>query len=152
MQRRAVLVLHGPNLNRLGTRETSIYGRETLAEVDAALHARAAELGATVACRQSNHEGELVTWIQDAEAEFDALVVNPGAYTHTSVAIRDALSSIALPAFEVHISNVYAREPFRTVSYCADVVVGRIMGFGTLGYSLALEGAIRHLDSRRENP
>lgn len=136
-----VLVLHGPNLNLLGTREPGIYGSRTLADIDAELVALGARLGVSVSCRQSNHEGELVDWIQAATAH-DALLINPAAYTHTSVAIRDALSNLDIPVFEVHISNVYRREAFRHKSLCADVVTGRIMGFGAAGYGLALRGAV----------
>lgn len=132
-------VLHGPNLNLLGTREPSIYGHVTLPELDARIVARAEERGLSARCRQSNHEGELVTWIQEARGSADALVLNPGAYTHTSVAIRDALLAVALPAIEVHLSNPEAREPFRRVSYIADVVRGRIVGLGPLGYLLAVD-------------
>jgi 3-dehydroquinate dehydratase II len=142
---RRVLVLHGPNLNRLGVREPALYGRETLAELDSRLVALGRELGAEVECRQSNHEGELVGWLQEAES-FDAVLLNPAAYTHTSVAVRDAIAGLARPVFEVHISNVHRREPFRHVSLCAEVVVGRIMGFGTEGYALALRGALAHLE------
>lgn len=146
---RRILVLHGPNLNLLGSREPHIYGRLTLAEIDTQLAELGNRLGAEVVSRQSNHEGELVEWIQQA-TDFDALLINPAAYTHTSVAIRDAISAFAGPTFEVHLSNVYRREPFRHQSFCASVVVGRIMGFGAAGYRLALRGAIEHLEQRSE--
>jgi 3-dehydroquinate dehydratase-2 len=140
-----ILVLHGPNLNRLGARETDLYGTQTLAQIDAELAELAGALGAEVVCRQSNHEGELVEWLQEAQA-FDAVLINPAAYTHTSVAIRDAIAALGRPVFEVHLTNVHRREPFRHHSYCADVVVGRIMGFGAHGYVLALRGALHHLE------
>ena len=144
--RRRILVLHGPNLNRLGMREPEIYGSRTLVEIDRELRKVGKSLGAEVVCRQSNHEGELVEWIQEA-GSFDALIINPAAYTHTSVAIRDALSGLERPAFEVHLTNVHRREAFRHTSYCADVVVGRIMGFGANGYTMALKGALEWLDT-----
>lgn len=134
------LVLHGPNLNLLGTREPEIYGKTTLSEVDAQLVELGQDLGIAVECRQSNHEGQLVDWLQEA-GEIDILLFNPAAYTHTSVAIRDALNNLDCLKYEVHISNVHKREPFRHRSYCADVVDGRIMGFGVTGYTLALRGA-----------
>ena len=138
-----ILVLHGPNLNLLGSREPEIYGRETLADIDARLDALAAEsLGVAVEARQSNHEGELVTWIQQAGAEgFRAVIINAGAYTHTSVAVRDALAACGLPAVEVHLSNIHKREEFRRTSLISEVVVGQIAGFGPRSYLLALRAA-----------
>lgn len=141
-----VLVLHGPNLNLLGSRESEIYGATTLAELDQSLIRRGAELGVEVVCAQTNSEGGLVDWIHTA-ADFDALIINPAAYTHTSIATRDAISAVATPAYEVHISNVYRREEFRHQSFCADVVVGRIIGFGVQGYLLALEGAVKAFET-----
>ncbi|MDE0032578.1 MAG: type II 3-dehydroquinate dehydratase [Deltaproteobacteria bacterium] len=139
-----ILVLHGPNLNLLGSREPEIYGRDTLADIDARTSSLAAELGVTVEARQSNHEGELVTWIQQAGAEgFHAVVINAGAYTHTSVAVRDALSASDLPAIEVHLSNIHKREEFRRTSLISEVVVGQIAGFGPQSYLLALRAAVQ---------
>ena len=137
-----ILVLHGPNLNLLGSREPEIYGRDTLADINARLAALAAELGVVVEARQSNHEGELVTWIQQAGAEgFQAVIINAGAYTHTSVAVRDALVAGGLPAIEVHLSNIHKREEFRRTSLISEVVVGQIAGFGPRSYLLALRAA-----------
>lgn len=135
---RRVLLLHGPNLNLLGRREPHIYGSETLADVDARAVALGAELGLDVEARQSNHEGVLVDAIHEAMTDFAGVVINPGAYTHTSVAIRDALAAIPGPIVEVHISNVHTREPFRHHSYVSPVATAVIAGAGTLGYDLAL--------------
>ena len=132
-------VLHGPNLNLLGSREPETYGSTTLAELDDELRRRARLRGLAVRCRQSNHEGEMVTWIQQTRAKAGGIILNPGGYTHTSVAIRDALLACEVPAIEVHLSNTAAREPFRHLSFIADVVRGRIIGLGVLGYYLALE-------------
>ena len=137
-----VLCLHGPNLNMLGRREPEIYGATTLAELDASLVALGEELGAEVICRQSNSEGGLIDILQEFMGGLDALLINPGGYTHTSVALRDAVAALDVPAFEVHISNVHRREAFRHHSWFADICVGRLMGFGTLGYALALRGAV----------
>jgi len=137
-----VLVLHGPNLNLLGLREPEIYGSTTLAEVDASLVQLADKLSVGIEIQQSNHEGALVDKIQAARGVFDGIVLNPGAYTHTSLAIRDALSAGGLPAVEVHVSNPYAREPFRHTSTIGDIVRGRVMGFGPQGYLLGLEGLV----------
>ena len=145
----SVLVLHGPNLNLLGTRDPAIYGTTTLAEIDAELTRRAAARHATVECHQSNHEGELVTLIQNARGRFDAILMNPAAYTHTSIALRDALEAVALPAVEVHLSNLHARESFRHVSMTAARCVGQICGFGAQSYFLGLDAAIGVVEGLR---
>lgn len=136
-----VLVVHGPNLNLLGTREPGVYGRTTLDEINAMLVEEAAGLDIELKTFQSNSEGELVTAIQEAADWADAIVINPGAYTHTSVALADAIVAVGLPTIEVHLSNVYAREAFRHRSFIAPVAVGQIAGFGPLGYRLALRAA-----------
>ncbi len=140
-----IAAVHGPNLNLLGRREPEVYGRATLADVDAALAALAAELGATLESRQSNHEGQLVSFVQEAAERVDGFVVNAGAYTHTSIALRDALVGVARPYVEVHISNVFAREPFRHHSHLADRAVGVVCGFGVDSYLLGLRGLMEHL-------
>jgi 3-dehydroquinate dehydratase II len=147
-----VLVLHGPNLNLLGTREPEIYGTTTLAEIDAELAVRARARGATVECAQSNLEGELVTLVQGARGTFDAIVINPGGYTHTSVAIRDAIDAVGalgVPAIEVHLSNLHARESFRRESITAARCVGQICGFGAQSYYLGLDAALAHVEGLR---
>ena len=144
-----IAAVHGPNLNLLGRREPEVYGRSTLADVDAALAALAAELGAEVECRQSNHEGELVSFVQEAAGRVDGFVVNAGAYTHTSIALRDALAGVARPYVEVHISTVFAREPFRHHSCLADRAVGVVCGFGVDSYLLGLRGLVEHLRGKR---
>jgi len=146
-----ILVLHGPNLNLLGTREPSIYGSTTLAEINEELVRRGASLGAQVDTHQTNIEGELVTHIQNAAARYDAIVMNPGAYTHTSVAIRDALGGSGIPAIEVHLSNIHAREPFRHTSLTAANCVGQILGFGPQSYYLGLDAAVSHVKGLRPN-
>ncbi len=134
-----ILLINGPNLNLLGTREPEVYGRTALADIERALSAQAQAEGATLLSFQSNHEGELVDRIQKAKAEGgDWVIINPGAYTHTSVALRDAFAGTALPFIEVHISNVHAREPFRQHSYLSDIARGTIVGLGVSGYRLAL--------------
>ncbi len=138
-----MLVVHGPNLNLLGTREPEVYGRTTLAEIDRQIVELGRELGIDVETFQSNDEGALVGKIQKAQGRIDVLIINPAAYTHTSVAIRDAIGAVAVPAIEVHLSNVYKRESFRHHSTIADIVEGRIMGFGADGYLLALRAALR---------
>lgn len=144
-----ILVLNGPNLQLLGRRKPDIYGHTTLADVEARLRALAAELGFAVECRQSNHEGELVDWIGEAVPRFAAILINPGAYTHTSVAIRDAIEGVGLPAIEVHISNIHAREEFRHRSLVAPVCLGQVCGLGTLGYDLALRALANHLQQKQ---
>jgi 3-dehydroquinate dehydratase II len=144
-----VLVLHGPNLNLLGEREPEIYGRVTLRGIDTALQRLGSELGLTVESFQSNSEGALVDRIQAARGNYQALLINPAAYTHTSVAIRDALQMLGIPIIEVHLSNVYRREPFRHHSTIADLADGRIMGFGPDSYYLALRAAAVIVTSRR---
>ncbi len=134
-----VLVLNGPNLNMLGTREPDIYGHETLDDVNRLLAARAADLGLEVDCRQSNVEGELVTWIQQAGGENVGILINAGALTHTSVALLDALNAVGLPVIEVHLSNIYKREEFRHHSFISAAAEGVICGFGVNSYLLALE-------------
>jgi 3-dehydroquinate dehydratase-2 len=136
-----VVILHGPNLNLLGTRERAIYGRDTLTAIDRRLHALGADLGVAVETFQSNSEGKLVDRIQAARGVADAIVINAGAYTHTSVAIRDALLAAELPVVEVHLSNTYKREAFRHRSLIADIAVGQIVGFGPESYLLGLRAA-----------
>jgi len=143
-----LLCLHGPNLNLLGTREPDLYGRCSLEEINAALQQRAAALGAAIDCFQSNHEGALVERIHQAAPGVDGILINAGAYTHTSIALRDALLGVAIPYVELHLSNVHAREPFRHRSHLADKALGVVCGFGPLSYQLALEGLVGHLGRR----
>ena len=138
-----VLVVHGPNLNLLGTREPEVYGRVTLDGINAMIAEEARVLGIEVKTLQSNIEGELVSAIQEAKGWADVIIINPAAYTHTSVALRDAVAAVAIPTIEVHLSNVYAREAFRHHSFIAPVAVGQISGFGSDSYRLALEAAAR---------
>jgi 3-dehydroquinate dehydratase-2 len=140
-----VLVLNGPNLNMLGVREPQTYGTMTLAQVEKLCAEEAAAVGLEVECRQSNHEGELVTWIQQAMGTFAAIVLNPGAYSHTSIAIHDAIKAVGLPVAEVHLSNIHAREAFRHHSYVSPVALGVICGFGATGYRLALRALAEKL-------
>ena len=144
-----VLFLNGPNLNLLGTREPEVYGRLTLADIEAQVRARAIELKIEVDFRQSNLEGELVNWIQDAKGKFQAIVINAAAYTHTSVALRDAISAVGVPAIEIHLSNVHAREEFRHKSLIAPVCRGVICGFGAKSYILGLEASIHVNESKK---
>ncbi|ACI98358.1 type II 3-dehydroquinate dehydratase [Rhodospirillum centenum] len=143
----SVLVLNGPNLNLLGTREPHIYGSETLDDIEVSCQETAARLGLDIDFRQSNHEGELVTWIQEARGEHDAILINAGAYSHTSIAILDALQAVDLPVVEVHLSNIFRREPFRHHSHVSTVARGVICGFGSHGYILALEAVARLIDA-----
>ena len=143
-----VLVLHGPNLNLLGHRETKIYGEVTLAEINRRLLNAAGEEGVDLAAFQSNSESELVGEIQKAAGKFDALLINPAAFTHTSVSIRDAVAATGLPTVEIHLSNIYRRESFRRHSYLADVVVGQITGFGAEGYLLGLRAILSYLGKK----
>ena|SRR2546425_12328989 len=137
-----ILFLNGPNLNLLGQREIDVYGRTTLAEIEKLVRQRAAKLNVEVDFRQSNSEGELVTWIQGGRGTFDAIVINAAGYTHTSVALRDAIAAVGVPTIEVHLSNIHAREEFRHQSLIAPVCRGQIAGFGPHSYVLGLEAAI----------
>lgn len=137
-----VLVIHGPNLNLLGTREPDIYGATTLAEVDTELRRAAAAAGLAVEIIQSNHEGVIVDAIQQVGPQCLGIIINPGAFTHYSIAIRDALAAVTVPAIEVHVSNIYAREPFRAHSVITPVALGQIVGLGTHGYLLALQALL----------
>lgn len=148
-----LLLLHGPNLNLLGEREPAIYGRSTLAEIDAALQAQAGAAGRTLSSLQSNAEHELVDRIQAARADGTALIlINPAAFTHTSVALRDALAAVAIPFIEIHLSNPHRREPFRRHSYFSDLALGVIAGFGADSYRYALDAALSWLDRRDAAP
>jgi 3-dehydroquinate dehydratase-2 len=142
-----ILVLNGPNLNLLGTREPEIYGSETLADIAQSVTGWAAGRGVTVEFRQSNHEGDLVSWIGATRGEFDGIIINPAAYTHTSLALCDALKAVAdvVPAVEIHLSNTHKREKIRHTSLTAAACVGQIMGFGSYGYQLALDALIQTL-------
>ncbi len=145
-----VLVLNGPNLNLLGTREPEIYGTDTLETIEAACQKRAKGLGLAVEFRQSNDEGEMVDWVQEAGASYQALIVNAGAYTHTSVALLDALLAIDLPVIEVHLSNIHKRDDFRQHSYVSKAADGMISGLGAVGYELALEALAKRLGTIKE--
>jgi 3-dehydroquinate dehydratase II len=142
-----VYVLNGPNLNLLGHRQPEIYGRDTLADIHARLEARARTLGIGLTFRQTNHEGELVDWIHEARSQASGIVINAAAYTHTSVALLDALTACELPVIEVHLSNIYKREPFRHKSYISPVALGIICGLGPKGYELALDALAERLQS-----
>jgi 3-dehydroquinate dehydratase-2 len=144
-KRRKILVLHGPNLNLLGKRQPEIYGSLSLEEINQKIRSLATEIKVEVEIRQSNHEGELVSWIQEAAKQFGALVINAGAYTHSSIAIRDALVAAGVPTIEVHLSNIYKREEFRKHSLIAEVANGQIAGFGVNSYLLGLRAAAQYL-------
>ncbi|MEL6399171.1 MAG: type II 3-dehydroquinate dehydratase [Cyanobacteria bacterium J06626_4] len=143
-----ILVLHGPNLNLLGKREPNIYGQQTLHHIESLLKVEAASLGAEISSQQSNHEGVLIDQIQGAFDVFDGLLINPAAYTHTSVAIRDAIAAVAIPTVEVHLSNIHRREAFRHHSYIAPIAIGQISGFGVESYRWGLQALVTHLRSQ----
>jgi len=143
----SILVLNGPNLNMLGTRQPDIYGTDTLEDIETLCAQTAQGLGVSVTCAQSNHEGALVDHIQDARHHHNGIVLNAGAYTHTSISLRDAISAAELPVVELHLSNTHAREPFRHVSHIAPVALGTIQGFGPRGYALALTALAQHLEA-----
>ncbi len=143
-----LLILHGPNLNLLGTREPDVYGHMSLADIDQQITNKGHELGHQVTCQQSNAEHELISHIQAAKTDTDLIIINPAAFTHTSVAMRDALLAVDIPFIEVHLSNVHGREPFRKHSYFSDIALGVICGFGAHGYELALLGANQYLNQR----
>ena len=140
-----ILVLNGPNLNLLGKRQPEIYGSLSLSDIEQQVRVLADELGVEIDFRQSNSEAELINWIHDSPGKFGALVINPAAYTHTSLALRDAISAVAIPTVEIHISNIHRREPFRNHSYIAEVAVGQIAGFGATRYLLELRAAVEFL-------
>jgi 3-dehydroquinate dehydratase-2 len=144
-----ILFLNGPNLNLLGQREPEVYGRETLADIEAAVRERARQLKVKIDFRQSNVEGELVDWIQQAKGKFDVIVLNAAAYTHTSIALRDAIAAVGVPTIEIHLSNVHAREKFRQKSLIAPVCCGQIIGFGAKSYILAVEASV-HVNENRK--
>ena len=147
-RRQRILVLHGPNLNLLGTREPDVYGRTGIEAIDTALKHLGEQLGAEVECKQSNHEGDLVDYLHGARHTYEGILINPAAYTHTSYAIRDAIVGVGLPAVEVHLSNTQAREAFRSESVVAPVCVGLIAGFGPRSYTLGLRALIDYLVER----
>lgn len=151
-QKFRILLLNGPNLNLLGQREPEIYGSQTLAHIESELRHKAEALNVTLDCRQSNAEHELIDWVQEAaSSKVDFVIINPAAYTHTSIALRDAFASVGVPFIEVHLSNIHARERFRRHSYLADLAVGVICGLGAQGYELALQAAVSQLRQRHTN-
>lgn len=147
----SIQIIHGPNLNMLGLREPEIYGKQTLASINQGLQHQAEQLRIELEFFQSNSEGALVDCIQSTFNQKDGILINPGAYTHTSVALRDAISAVGLPVVEVHLSNIHRREPFRHHSYIAPVAVGQICGFGADSYRLGLEALVRHLKNHQAN-
>ncbi len=147
MTAKTVFILNGPNLNLLGAREPAIYGRDTLGDIEAAATAKAGALGLSVDFRQSNNEGTLIDWVQEADAKSAGLIINPGGYTHTSVALLDALGAASIPKVELHLSNIHAREAFRRQSITAAASDGVIMGFGAAGYPIALEALKNLIDN-----
>lgn len=151
MEQLQILVLHGPNLNLLGIREPSVYGALSLGEINAALEDYSTGLHSHVDCQQFNSEGAMVDALQGALGSKDGILINAGAYTHTSVAVRDALSAVNLPVVEVHLSNIYKRESFRHHSYIAPIAIGQISGFGLDSYLLGLEALVRHLKHQKNN-
>ncbi|MHA6483778.1 type II 3-dehydroquinate dehydratase [Paenibacillus sp. strain BS8-2] len=144
-----IVVLNGPNLNMLGIREPGVYGKESLANIEGMLADKAAELNVAITCYQTNHEGAMIDRIHAAYGQEDGIIINPGAWTHYSYALRDALSAVSLPIVEVHLSNIHKRESFRHVSVVAPVAVGQIAGFGAIGYTLALEALVSQLNRVR---
>lgn len=145
---RSILILNGPNLNLLGTRQPEVYGPTTLADIEGLCVAKAKEMGIAIDFRQSNHEGELIDALHAAGGVHAGIILNAGAYTHTSVALMDAISSILLPVVELHLSNIHAREDFRQTSYISRVVVGQICGFGAAGYPLAMDALLSYIGDR----
>ncbi|MFY0595731.1 MAG: type II 3-dehydroquinate dehydratase [Cognatishimia sp.] len=141
----SILVLNGPNLNLLGTRQPEVYGSTTLQDIEDLCEAQGKALGVGIVCKQSNHEGELIDAIHDAKGDHDGIVLNAGAYTHTSIALMDAISSVSLPVIELHLSNIHAREEFRHKSFIAPVAIGQICGFGAAGYRMAIEAMVDHV-------
>lgn len=145
-----VLILNGPNLNMLGSRQTDVYGRETLSDIEESCHRHGQSLGLETDCRQSNSEGQLVDWIQAARKDHSGIVINPGAYSHTSIAIMDALLAAELPVVEVHLSNIHRREAFRHQSYVSKVADAVLCGLGSQGYLFALDAMARRLNTQQE--
>ena len=143
-----IFVVNGPNLNLLGTREPEIYGKSTLADIQAAMAEAGAKVGVAIDFRQSNHEGVLIDWVQEAGAAATGMIINPGAYTHTSIALHDALKTVRIPKIELHLSNIHAREAFRRTSYASPAVDAVICGLGAAGYLTALDALIRLIDKR----
>lgn len=144
-----ILIIHGPNLNLLGTRETGIYGSKSIDDINNSLNSLAKELGVEITVKQSNHEGEIVDMIQKSK-DFSAIVINPAAYTHTSIAIRDAITAVNIPAVEVHLSNIHQREEFRQKSLIAPVAAGQVLGFGPESYMLGLRAAVSIANAKKE--